>query len=409
MSMEYTYFRKYIILKNDYTNISNINPKGHAKVEVRGNKGIINFNLDNCELEEHYRVYLIKEKNGTIYEEDLGRIFTDERGRCKANITLNLRELESKGLLIDKIDAILIRRGIYVLLGGYIDKDNKVIGRLIKQLTWEEDKEISTTEPEVEEDIKEVYDLQKEDLIEESIEEVVEEGIEKTPDFPKEELLEEIEYETIKEDEKEDEIVKEEAIEEKIMEEEEVEGEEFQEEVEEEITIEEKENQEYSYNESYENLEYARRLQHKNQMTNYILSILRFFPQVEPLKIYLHNYSWWRIDDDGTEPYRGFLPYYNYLMSSDYKYPFLHNSTTCINQIRKYGHYLFGLYKERQEAKFYVYGVPGRFTPDEHPFKGITGFNTWYDSIDGIGYWILYIDPITGKVIYPINPMVPSY
>src|SRR5690554_4649520 len=115
MPMEYTYFRKYIILKNDYRNMTNINQKGHAKGEVRGNKGIINLKLDKCELEGHYRVYVIKEKNGTIYEEELGRIFTDERGRCKANITLNLRELDSKGLLIDKIDAILIRRGIYVL------------------------------------------------------------------------------------------------------------------------------------------------------------------------------------------------------------------------------------------------------------------------------------------------------
>ena len=33
-------------------------------------------------------------------------------------------------------------------------------------------------------------------------------------------------------------------------------------------------------------------------------------------------------------------------MSADYKYPFLNNSTTCFNQIKKYGHYLFGLYEE---------------------------------------------------------------
>ena len=51
---------------------------------------------------------------------DLGRIFTDERGRCKANITLNLRELESKGLFnrqnrchSDKKGYICIIRWLY--------------------------------------------------------------------------------------------------------------------------------------------------------------------------------------------------------------------------------------------------------------------------------------------------------
>ncbi len=418
MSMEYTYFRKYIILKNDYTNISNINPKGYAKVEIRGNKGIINFNVENCEKEEYYRVYLLKEENGQVYEEDLGRIFADDHGRLRRDITLNLRELESKGFSIDKIDAILIRRGIYVLLGGYIDKDNKVLDRSIKRLLSEEKQEI---------DVEEAFDLPEEELIEEEklieeeiIEEDVEQDVQKDFHLPEEELIDEEIVDTVQVlDHQEQEAIEEEIIEEEVQEEvfEEPsldkleaaednvgEGTDLQEE-EPETTVDGKD----PYMESYESLEYARRLHHRNQMTKYILSILRFFPQVQPLKIYLHNYSWWRIEDDGTEPYRGFLPYYNYLMSSDYKYPFLHNSATCMNQIRKYGHYLFGLYKEGKETKYYVYGVPGKFTQEEHPFKGITGFNTWYDSLDGIGYWILYIDPITGKVIYPINPMVPSY
>ena len=48
---------------------------------------------------------------------------------------------------------------------------------------------------------------------------------------------------------------------------------------------------------SYQSLEYTRRLNHKDQMTKYILSILRFFPNVQPLRMYLHGYSWWRIED----------------------------------------------------------------------------------------------------------------
>ena len=102
------------------------------------------------------------------------------------------------------------------------------------------------------------------------------------------------------------------------------------------------------------------------------------------------------------------LPYFNYLMSADYKYPFLNNSTTCFNQIKKYGHYLFGLYEEDGDTKYYIYGVPGKFTKEEHPFKGITGFNIWFESMDNMGYWLLYINPMTGEIIYPLNPMVPA-
>ena len=82
--------------------------------------------------------------------------------------------------------------------------------------------------------------------------------------------------------------------------------------------------------------------------------------------------------------------------------------TTCLDQIKKYNHYLFGLYKEHDEIRYYVYGIPGKYVVEEHPFRGITGFNTWYSSGEKDGYWLIYIDPLTGKVIFPINPMIPS-
>ena len=134
MSREFTYFRKYIILKNDYTNIANLNPKGHAKIEVRGVKGIISLNVENCEVGKDYRVCLLKDRDGEVYEQDLGRIITDDRGRSRTNINFNLKDLKSKGFSIDEVDAILIRKGIYVLLGGYIDNDNGTIDRFIKKL-----------------------------------------------------------------------------------------------------------------------------------------------------------------------------------------------------------------------------------------------------------------------------------
>ena len=174
MPAEYTYFRKYIILKNDYTNIANLNPKGHGKIEVRGSKGVISLNVENCELEKDYKVYLLKDKNGEVYEYDLGRIITDEKGRSRTNITLNLRDLESKGFPIDEIDAILIRKGIYVLLGGYIDKDNGAIDRFIKRFILEKKEEPFESFKKIEKKVEKLPETESIEKPEEIIEEIEE-------------------------------------------------------------------------------------------------------------------------------------------------------------------------------------------------------------------------------------------
>lgn len=416
MSKNYTYLKKYIILKNKYTNILGLKPKGHAKIEIRGTKGVLNINAENCQEDEEYQVYLVKDDQGEIKEYHLGRLITDERGRTQTSIDLNLIDLESKGFSIEQIDAILIRKGIYVLLGGYIDRDKGTIDRYIKNL-FQEGK---STAPNIAQGKDEKTELAEREL------RLEDEPIEELPtiegDFSKfqESKNVDITEETIEEIEEFQEIQEVQEIQDK----EEIEGD-FEEPYEEMINSEKisygEEKNSALYNdqhpgdstqnemENYKSLEYMRRLNHKNQMTNYILSILRFFPYVQPFKINLQGYSWWRIDDDGTNSYKGFLPYFNYLMSTNYKYPFLNNSITCFNLIRKYGHYLFGIYKEGRETKYYMYGVPGMFVTEEHPFKGITGFNTWYESANGLGYWILYIDPMTGEIIYPLNPMVPAY
>ncbi len=372
MPRNYTYIRKYIILKNDYTNILGLEPKGYAKIEARGTKGILNICAENCQQNKDYNVYLLKDEKGEVQEYSIGRIITDERGKTSTNINLNLRDLELKGFSIDKIDAILIRKGIYILLGGYIDKDKGTIDRYIHTLIQQE-------ENVQKENVDEIHQPQD---IEKDLEENIQTSVEREE--------KEFEYDITDTEETKCEPNNQAPIDNTKP-------------------IEYEETNTQDEMESYKSLEYMRRLNHKKQMTNYILSILRFFPYVQPLKLNLYGYSWWRIDDSGTDSYKGFLPYFNYLMCTNYKYSFLNNSTTCFNLIKKYGHYLFGMYKEGKETKYYMYGIPGKFVKEEHPFRGITGFNTWYESTDGLGYWILYIDPMTGEVIYPLNPMVPAY
>lgn len=460
MPGDFTYQRKYIILRNDYTNIGNINPRGHGKIEIKGNKGTMRINLENCEIDEEYRIYLLKEDKGVVEELDLGRILTDERGRGRVDINISPRELELKGFPVEKLDAIVIRRDNYILLSAYVDKVTGVIDRYLSSMVKVEKESVNIPlemELEQTEVYEEVYEegtmpikesefhMEEMDLAGEPMEGIIEQETEfdkPTEYFPADEdngYSENIEETEIEEEslkietneieEKPVQLSEESSLEEPVEEKEHDKSEEviestfqeFQEvqfnqpAVEPEINEEQVKpwsqqfpqgqfNQQYQ---NYQSLEYIRRLNNKNQMTSYVLSILKYFPQVQPLKVYLHGYTWWKIDDDGSNSHRGFLPFYNYLFSADYKYPFLYNSTTCMNQIMKYGHYLFGLYKEGNEIKYYVYAIPGKFIIKEHPFKGITGFNTWYESIDGIGYWLLYIDPMTGKVIYPINPMVP--
>ncbi len=406
MPGDLTYFRKFIILKNDHTNIPNISPKGHGRIEMKGNRGTVRINLENCEVEEEYRIYLLREKEGLVEELDLGRIFTDERGRGRTDINISLRDLELKGFPVEKLDAILIRKDENILLSAYIKDGNEAIDKYIKSFGRKEEEKLEEAEPMDKVEVSE-------DIIEEKEAVEVEEAEDLTKYFP---VTPEYGYfqESKKEDPEDVELDQaEEVVKAEEDEGEESEGAEYTEgEPQEEVKAEEVKDYQtpvssYEYH-SYKSLEYMRQVNNKNQMTNYILSVLKYFPQVQPFKIYLHGYTWWRIDDDGSNANRGFLPYYNYLFSANYKYPFLYNATTCMDQILKYGHYLFGLYKEGEEVKYYVYAVPGRFTIDEHPFKGITGFNTWYESIDGVGYWLLYIDPLTGETIYPINPMIPT-
>src|SRR5699024_5370117 len=143
------------------------------------------------------------------------------------------------------------------------------------------------------------------------------------------------------------------------------------------------------------------------ETTDYVLDILSFFPYIEPFRINLQGYNWWKIDITDSENEKGFLPYFSYVVGGNHKYSIIKDSVSSSSLIKKYRHYIFGLYNINNEVKFYVYGVPGRFLKEEHPQRGNTGFNTWFEGREDYGYWLLYIDPIGGRIIHPVNPMIP--
>ncbi len=149
----------------------------------------------------------------------------------------------------------------------------------------------------------------------------------------------------------------------------------------------------------------AQSKRYKNKFEESLYNTLKEYKQVEPLSVKLKNFNWWYIPFDETGIKNGFLPYYNQIISSYYPYPISNRVTTCSRLMKKYGHYIFGIYKENDDIVRFIYGVPGEFTKEEQPYKGITGFKNWSysnkeDEVD-YGYWLAFVNPKTGETTEP--------
>lgn len=442
MSRNLGYTRRFIILRKDYSTMAHINPKGHGKLEIKGSKALLSLNLENGEANNYYDVLLVGLKN--VY--NLGKIFVEENYKGYNEFLIGIKNLESEGFSLDRINGVLITSGEDVLLGGYFkNSDNSIENYLdsLKQIESEE-KLVMVEEVEVVEEVVEcveevLVEAEEEfiELVEETLFETIEEvEIEPEPEEKGQEIFEEI-FEVFQPEEIEAEEIKfEEIIEEPVEDDPLVWEELFQPIVDdseqgiaepsieevfisaledlfneaENVTIEESIEEEtpsiveeVEYNHFHNNNKIIQR----NQTTGYILKILRYFPYIDPFKVNLKGYNWWKINTDDPNEETGFLPYFSYVTGGNHKYPIIENAITANELMREHKHYLFGLYNFNDEVKFYVYGVPGNFATENHPQKGLTGFNTWYEDKNKVGYWLLYIDPLTGRVIYPINPMIP--
>ncbi|HHZ02079.1 MAG TPA: hypothetical protein GX396_03980 [Tissierellia bacterium] len=136
-----------------------------------------------------------------------------------------------------------------------------------------------------------------------------------------------------------------------------------------------------------------------------IYNTLKNYRVVEPLSVKLKDFTWWYIPYDEKGTRAGTLPYYNQIISSYYPYPVSNRVTTCTSLMKKYGHYIFGIYKENDEIVKYIYGVPGEFTKEEQPYRGVTGFKNWsYGNRENKGYngyWLAFVNPKTGETTEP--------
>lgn len=400
MSSSISFKRKFFILKKEYSNMRHVNPMGHGKLELRNNRLNISIKIENAESNQDYRAILLG-PNG-IY--DLGKIHTENNYGGKEDFDLSYKDLEGGGFPLEKISGILILRDKNILLGGYLDKNDKTIEKYIEGLM------VSDIKPQKEER------LEKEEKIVEKVEEViaVEEVIPVEEVTPVEEIIAEEEAITPQDNQLEEKYIENDlyiplddpaqpSFSPTAMTEEEYDR------ALKEMFKDSDYDDDYLDDEAeFIDVESQRKIEQRNQTTSYVLNILNFFPYIEPFKIDLLGYNWWKISIEDPKEDKGFLPYFSYIAGGNLNYPLVQNTVTATALMRKYGHYLFGLYNVNDEVKFYVYGVPGDFTKEDHPQRGSTGFNTWFEGEEGIGYWLLYIDPLTGRIIYPINPMIPK-
>lgn len=357
------YTKKFIILKKDLSNMKDIKAKGHGKLEIKGLKGNLSISLENAEPDQYYNVLLIEGEK--TY--NLGKVYTEKNGKSKEELEFNISDLESRGLSLDKINGILIARDEKILLGEYIGRDNGSLERYIKlqSMPVEEESQAQEEPQEMEGEPGPELEPDPEPEAETTIEG---QEIPAEDDFI-------AEYEPIG---NLDPGFEPQAIE--------VEG---------QAEVKKKEYNNY----------YNMKVNQKNQTTKYILSILRYFPYVDPFRVNLSGYNWWRVDYQEDE--KGFLPYFKYVMNAESTNQITSKDVTITKLMEVYDHYIFGLYSIGDEVKYYVYGIPGGFHINQHPYGGKTGFNTWFEGSDIPGYWLLYIDPLTGQIMKPINPMLP--
>lgn len=399
--------------------MEDLKAKGHGKLELKGNNLQLSLNVQGAEPSNFYNIELVKGKESN----SIGKVYTKEDKSGSANLDINYKELEKAGYSLEKIDGIILIRESSVLMGESLIKNTHILKNYIQDI------ELKSQDANHEEEVYE-DDFQQEaqDEPEPEVEEEVEVGEEhyvgedshiEERTYPEQEPIPEEEFTPIEDD------IPIEYIEEIEVTPEEInEIEENASEVEEDSEEENSEDMfcETKYKEIMEEMFNIPELGYENNIpgdenkegkqktgvTDYILNILNFFPYSEPFELTLEGYNWWKIDIEDPELDKSFLPYFNYIVEAKEGTSRFEKEVNPKELLKKYGHYIFGLYNEDDKVKFYVYGIPGEFSLDEHPKQGNTGFNTWFEGAEMPGYWLLYIEPETGRILYPINPMTPK-
>lgn len=129
-------------------------------------------------------------------------------------------------------------------------------------------------------------------------------------------------------------------------------------------------------------------------MTNLKDELDKSFESYNPFNINSRNFKWWKINSPG------YLN--NILFRNSIKTYLLFNPKVMLAHY-KYRYIIFGIRNQRNSGReSFVCGVPGVYGIDENPFGNLgswaqlEGYKPKYGAF---GYWIILIDPRTGKLM----------
>lgn len=331
-------------------------PTGYTKIETRNGKCKITVYVQNLiKGKGPYICCMIDGSKNPAVVARLGEITVDETGRGETFWEYKEEDIAGTGMTIDKflVSAVIVE-GDKILspLTGYASKE---------KIEWRE-KLSRENKKDVEEKIE------KEEVKEEEIDDDARKFIEY-----EEKIKEQAQREDSKEENKEDNDEREEIEKEK----------DYDDEV-------------YEMTRGDKN-EVKRRRTHANVFHK----ILKDFEEAYEICDDLKGYRWWKIPfreeyetvQDSNYPY--YCTIYHPLMA----YPYIN----YIKYIKKTGHYYFGIkYDENGEVKVIAYGIEGKFSTDEQPYMGMTGFAKWF-TIKGkdTGIWTMFYNPYTGCIMIP--------
>lgn len=346
--------------------------KGYVRLDVRGQRGLIIVSVENIgDHKSTSEIYLYKDKKEKL---KLGTV-NNRKGTIKKNLTfapgVNISDYNICGVVKDE------RVILYANLYSKVDVVD--VRKLEETVTFQQEE---TENNKTEEVIEAVED--KNETIEESSEPEITEN------------NEEIDTEQVE-------------VAEKLEQAEELEQEEVLEHREETKVLADNNNVEPNVHKAEDKIidveSASRKTKPVNKFEQRLYNSLGDENKIEPLSVKIKNLTWWKVPYDDKGLRSGVLPFYSQIISSYYPFPISNRVTTCQSLMKKYGHYLFGVYKENNNISRFVYGVPGEFNREEQPYKGATGFKNWSyknKNIDGnYGYWVVFVNATTGEVTEP--------
>lgn len=365
--------------------------RGYVRLDMRGIKGNIIVSAENLgDVKSTSEVYLYKDRANKIKLGDIN----NKKGMLKKILTFG-----NNNAIEDYNVCAVVKNNKIVL---YANLFNPTSLEQIKKLEADDSlaKEVAnleteiaheTTEPAIKEPVKPVIGEEKEVKEVKEEKEEKEEKAEKTEKTEKVEKVENEAFAEVSAEEKIEAVIENDRIRKTS--------------VSTAVDLNERpEPTQHSEPEKQENIKSQGR-KFRNKYDESLYNVLKDYKQVEPLSVKIKDFYWWYIPYDESGMRNGFLPYYSQIVSSYYPYPVSNRVTTCSSLMKKYGHYIFGIYEEQGDIVKFVYGIPGEFTKEEQPYKGITGFKNWSysnkENNDQYGYWLAFVNPKTGEATEP--------